>query len=81
MTSCLLQKPSVLPGELALYDFAALAPIVEGAGGRMCDWNGDPLTEASTGQVLAIGDPARMDEVLEALHAAPGAHDHHGHDH
>ena len=69
---------------LALYDFAALAPIVEGAGGRMCDWNGDPLTQASTGQVLAIGDPARMDEVLEALHAAPGAHDHghgHGHDH
>jgi inositol-phosphate phosphatase / L-galactose 1-phosphate phosphatase / histidinol-phosphatase len=40
----------------------------------MCDWNGDPLTEASTGQVLAIGDPARMDEVLEALHAIPHAH-------
>jgi len=62
---------------LQLYDFAALAPIVEGAGGRMCDWNGDPLTAASEGHVLAIGDPARTDDVLEALHAASGhAHDH-----
>jgi inositol-phosphate phosphatase/L-galactose 1-phosphate phosphatase/histidinol-phosphatase len=64
---------------LQLYDFAALVPVVEGAGGRMCDWNGDPLTAASAGHVLAIGDPARTDDVLEALH---GTHDHgHAHDH
>ena len=56
---------------LKLHDFAALVPIVEGAGGRMCDWNGDPLTAASEGHVLAIGDPARTDDVLEALHAVP----------
>ena len=55
---------------LKLHDFAALAPVVEGAGGRLCDWNGDPLTAASEGHVLAIGDPARMDDVLEALRAA-----------
>ena len=53
---------------LAIYDFAALVPVVEGAGGRMCDWQGDPLTAASAGQVLAIGDPARTDDVLDALH-------------
>jgi histidinol phosphatase-like enzyme (inositol monophosphatase family) len=57
---------------LKLHDFAALVPVVEGAGGRMCDWNGDPLTADSDGHVLAIGDPARVDDVLEALH---GAHD------
>ncbi|WP_242096554.1 inositol monophosphatase family protein [Sphingomonas sp. CROZ-RG-20F-R02-07] len=57
---------------LQLYDFAALVPVVEGAGGRMCDWNGDPLTAASAGHVLAIGDPARTDDVLEAIH---GVHD------
>ena len=48
----------------------------------MCDWNGDPLTADSAGHVLAIGDPARTDEVLEALHAAGHDHDHdheHGH--
>ena len=52
---------------LQFYDFAALVPVVEGAGGRMCDWNGDPLTADSAGHVLAIGDPARADDVLEAL--------------
>jgi hydrogenase maturation factor len=46
----------------------------------MCDWNGDPLTATSTGHVLAIGDPARTDDVLEALHGVAGEHDH-GHDH
>lgn len=65
---------------LQLYDFAALVPVVEGAGGRMCDWNGDPLTAASEGHVLAIGDPARTEEVLEALRAVPGGHGQgHGH--
>jgi len=59
---------------LKLHDFAALVPIVEGAGGRMCDWNGDPLTASSEGHVLAIGDPARTDDVLEALHAVPLGH-------
>jgi inositol-phosphate phosphatase/L-galactose 1-phosphate phosphatase/histidinol-phosphatase len=54
---------------LQFYDFAALVPVVEGAGGRMCDWNGDPLTADSAGHVLAIGDPARTEEVLEALRA------------
>lgn len=63
---------------LKLYDFAALVPIVEGAGGRMCDWNGEPLNAASEGHVLAIGDAARMDDVLEAMH---GVHGHDGHDH
>lgn len=62
---------------LQLYDYAALVPVVEGAGGRMCDWNGDPLTATSAGHVLAIGDPARTDDVLEALQGAPVEdHDH-----
>ena len=60
---------------LQSYDFAALVPVVEGAGGRMCDWNGEPLTADSEGHVLALGDPARLEDVLEALHAED--HDHH----
>ena len=52
---------------LKLHDFAALVPVVEGAGGVMCDWNGDPLHAGSDGHVLAIGDPARLDDVVEAL--------------
>ena len=52
---------------LKLHDFAALVPVVEGAGGTMCDWNGEPLHAGSDGHVLAIGDPARLEDVLEAL--------------
>jgi len=51
--------------------------VVEGAGGLMCDWNGEPLNAESEGDVLALGDPARLEDVLEALHAA--GHDHHHH--
>ncbi|MDB5695694.1 MAG: histidinol phosphate phosphatase [Sphingomonas bacterium] len=61
------QLDLVCEAGLALHDFAALVPVVEGAGGRMCDWQGDPLSAASAGQVLAIGDPARVDDVLEAM--------------
>ena len=57
----------VVEAGLKLHDFAALVPIVEGAGGRMCDWAGDPLTADSIGEVIAAGDPARIDDILEAL--------------
>ncbi|MEO5937988.1 MAG: histidinol-phosphatase [Sphingomonas sp.] len=57
----------VVESGLKLYDFAALVPVVEGAGGRMCDWSGDPLTADSAGDVIAAGDPARIDDILEAL--------------
>lgn len=66
----------VVEAGLKLHDLAALVPIVEGAGGRMCDWSGEPLTDASDGNVIAIGDPARLDDVIEAL-AHHGSH--HGH--
>lgn len=52
---------------LKLHDFAALVPVVEGAGGTMSDWQGNPLDAASDGRVLALGDPARLEDVLEAM--------------
>jgi inositol-phosphate phosphatase / L-galactose 1-phosphate phosphatase / histidinol-phosphatase len=57
----------VVESGLKLHDFAALIPIVEGAGGRMCDWQGEPLSADSKGDVIAIGDAARLDDVLEAF--------------
>lgn len=57
----------VCEANLKLHDYAALVPVVEGAGGTMCDWNGDPLHAASSGHVLALGDPARLEDVIEAL--------------
>jgi histidinol phosphatase-like enzyme (inositol monophosphatase family) len=52
---------------LKLHDFAALVPVVEGAGGTMADWTGEPLHAASEGHVIALGDPARLEDVVEAL--------------
>ena len=60
----------VCEANLKLHDYAALIPVVEGAGGIMCDWNGDPLHAASDGRVLALGDPARVEDVVEALGCA-----------
>lgn len=52
---------------LKLHDYAALVPIVEGAGGLMADWQGNPLDAESDGRVLALGEPARLEEALEAM--------------
>ncbi|UIJ45510.1 histidinol-phosphatase [Sphingomonas cannabina] len=57
----------VVEANLKLHDFAALVPVVEGAGGRMCDWAGDPLHAGSTGEVIAAGDPARIEDIIDAL--------------
>jgi histidinol phosphatase-like enzyme (inositol monophosphatase family) len=57
----------VVEAGLKLHDFAALVPVIEGAGGRMCDWAGDPLHAGSNGEVIAAGDPARIDDILDAL--------------
>ena len=60
---------------LKLHDWAALVPVIEGAGGLVCDWTGDPLGPKATGpnetwHVLALGDPARLEEAVAALACA-----------
>ena len=48
----------VVENSLKLYDFAALAPVVKGAGGLITDWKGRELEMNSDGSVLAAGDVA-----------------------
>lgn len=57
----------VVESGLKLYDFAALVPVVTGAGGLMTDWHGRPLDASSTGRVVAAGDPAVHAETLAIL--------------
>jgi inositol-phosphate phosphatase / L-galactose 1-phosphate phosphatase / histidinol-phosphatase len=47
----------VVEADLKPYDYCALLPIIEGAGGKMSDWRGQPLTLKSGGRVIAAGDP------------------------
>lgn len=55
--------------DLKLYDYAALVPIVTGAGGVMTDWDGNDLFETSdpAGKVLAAGDRRLLEEAVEVL--------------
>ena len=53
--------------DLKIWDWAALVPIIEGAGGRVTDWSGTRLTERSDGHVLAVGDPARLGDAVGRL--------------
>jgi histidinol phosphatase-like enzyme (inositol monophosphatase family) len=52
---------------MKLWDWAALVPVVEGAGGRMTDWSGQPLRPDGDGTVLAVGDAALLDAAVHAL--------------
>ena len=57
----------VCEASLKPYDWCALAPIVEGAGGRITDWEGRPLTITSGGRVLAAGDARMHAEAMARL--------------
>jgi len=50
------------------HDIAALVPVVEGAGGIMTDWQGQPLNLDSAGCVLAAGDRSLHEQALAVLH-------------
>lgn len=43
----------VCEADLKAHDFLALIPVIEGAGGVITDWHGNPLTLRSDGKVLA----------------------------
>ena len=49
------------------YDYAALVPVVTGAGGIISDWNGGALTLQSDGRVLASGDERAHAQALAVL--------------
>lgn len=56
---------------LQLYDYAALVPVIEGAGGTITDWNGNMLdfnsAQSQHGCVLACGSKELHIHALELL--------------
>jgi inositol-phosphate phosphatase/L-galactose 1-phosphate phosphatase/histidinol-phosphatase len=58
----------VCEAQLQPYDYCAVVPVVEGAGGVISDWEGRPLTITSGSRVLAAGDAALHEAALAALH-------------
>jgi len=55
----------VIEAGLKPWDIEALMPVVEGAGGTVTNWRGQPVDR--TGQIVAAGDPLALQEALVAL--------------
>jgi histidinol phosphatase-like enzyme (inositol monophosphatase family) len=53
--------------DLKPWDWAALLPVVRGAGGVVTDWQGNPPRVEGDGRVIAVGDPALLAAVVGAL--------------
>lgn len=58
---------TVIESGMSIYDYIAMPPIIEGAGGHTCDWNGENLTTSSKSGVIALGDIALKDQILKIL--------------
>jgi len=56
--------------DMKLWDWAALVPVVEGAGGGMADWSGAPLRPDGDGSVLAVGDRTLLAPAIACLNEA-----------
>ncbi|MEI8394740.1 MAG: histidinol-phosphatase [Rhodospirillaceae bacterium] len=57
----------VVEAGLQLYDFVALVPVINGAGGLVTDWQGKPVDRNSDGRLIVAGDARVHAEALELL--------------
>lgn len=56
----------VIETGLKAHDVMALVPIIEGAGGRIVQWNGAPVTLESCADIIACGDDALLAQLQSA---------------
>ena len=57
--------------DLKPWDWAALLPVIYGAGGLVTDWQGNPPKVEGDGRIIAVGDPALLPGVTRALGTQP----------
>ncbi|MFQ3664841.1 MAG: inositol monophosphatase family protein [Sphingomonadaceae bacterium] len=57
----------VIEETLKLHDWAALVPVVLGAGGVITDWQGEALVAGAQGAVIAAGDRRVHEEAMSRL--------------
>jgi histidinol phosphatase-like enzyme (inositol monophosphatase family) len=58
----------VAESALKVWDWSALVPVVEAAGGEVTNWRGEAPDDS--GQILAVGDARLRDQALVALRRA-----------
>jgi histidinol phosphatase-like enzyme (inositol monophosphatase family) len=64
---------SICGPNLDCFDICALVPVVEGAGGFITDWQGNPLTLTSKGEILAACSAELHAQVLDIMAQPPDA--------
>lgn len=57
----------VCEAKMSPYDYVALVAVVEGAGGVITDWHGNPLGLENDGTVVALGDKRLHGPAMAAL--------------
>jgi myo-inositol-1(or 4)-monophosphatase len=57
----------IAEADLKIWDWAALLPVVTGAGGKMTAWDGSPLREGGDGTALAVGCGDLLELAVAAL--------------
>ncbi|KGD99081.1 histidinol phosphate phosphatase [Achromobacter sp. RTa] len=60
----------VVEAGLQPYDYLSLMPVIEGAGGVITDWSGQPLGLESQGRVVAAATPQLHRQAMRVLGAA-----------
>jgi inositol-phosphate phosphatase/L-galactose 1-phosphate phosphatase/histidinol-phosphatase len=61
----------VVEGSLHYYDIMALIPVIEGAGGIITDWEGQPFKKGWNGLVIAAATPELHQAALRVLTEKP----------
>lgn len=67
------QVDVVIDCNLQPYDYLPLVPVIEAAGGTICDWSGRKLGPESDGHVLTAATRQLRDEVLGILQRHNGS--------
>ncbi|MEM7070410.1 MAG: inositol monophosphatase family protein, partial [Pseudomonadota bacterium] len=57
----------VIENDLKPFDYMASAAIVQGAGGFITDWSGNPLSLSSKGCIVAAASRQLLDQALEMI--------------
>jgi histidinol phosphatase-like enzyme (inositol monophosphatase family) len=57
----------IAESSMQVWDWAALVPVIEGAGGSLTDWRGHALTPDSDGHTLAVGDRRLLPSAIDLL--------------
>jgi myo-inositol-1(or 4)-monophosphatase len=57
----------VIESTLKPHDYLALVPVIEGAGGKVTDWEGNALGLTSSDRIVAAATEALWKQAIEGL--------------